>query len=447
MLSKVLSIILVLAIISGAGVVILFLRPSWLGYPDNPAVSQPADSGRDSSSSIIRLDPSLLPQKFPQGLPLEYKVPILQNQEERSGSGEAISGLRVYLSQRSIAEIYENYRSYFDQNGWVMEASPENQAEERVIIAFRPDRQAEIRLTPFAGAEEISGAETAALKNVKTEVSVLFHTRNAASDEATMLPPNPMLIEPGTVPNNTTSLTNLTVPIPQINSSTTPLSVPGLFPVPFDVRIQAATSQSPVVWQEKLSEVIPFSISLRISLEKMPSGERYAAAVWCNLDSVDIDPSGLPQPERSLGGTYDGDPIVIRDVCNYSASGVFSPKVIIGAMGGRAEARAEITALTPLSSVRAPGTVVVPTAPVSSPDSPCIFGAAPVKSKPGEIEIKWECHDPEFACTITPPITSSPPSSAGVARIAPRWTTTYTINCVLGGRSESTTIRVIGGAL
>lgn len=401
-----------------------------------------------ATSVVARLDDGLVPQGFPQGLPLEYKVKILENYNEKSGAGAVLTGRRVYLSQHSVLENYTDFKDFFERGGWTITDFAGASETARGILVTNANWYGEITATSSAseatstvGVMATSSTSTVAAVNPTAPVTVAITFRAGVRPTGILLP---SFIESRPVAAAMTNAVNTTTP----SAPARPINTaPVLPPAPFQVNLQVATSNTPVAWDKTLSVSAPGLVSLRVAIAAVPAGERYAAAFWCNAASATTEAQTLPPPNRSLGGVYDGNLITVSDVCKYPAGGKYTPKVIIGALGSRAEARANVDVISPTLNTKVPGTVIVPVATSTTSLTACTFGAAPVKTGSGGVQIKWNCPNPEYACTISPPATSAASAANGVVTVSPRWTTAYTVQCALGTRTESATIKVMGESL
>lgn len=65
---------------------------------------------------------SELPPRFPTGIPLERDAKILQNTYTTSDVG-GFQSVRVFITQKSLAENLQLYKKYFENDDWKVESS------------------------------------------------------------------------------------------------------------------------------------------------------------------------------------------------------------------------------------------------------------------------------------------------------------------------------------
>lgn len=98
---------------------------------------------------VEEVDADLLPANFPKGIPIETvsEADILENKFETFYSGT--TGIRRYLSAKSVQENYNLFKEYFSKNSWTINEYDKNsptamqfygsKANQKLTIAIQKD--------------------------------------------------------------------------------------------------------------------------------------------------------------------------------------------------------------------------------------------------------------------------------------------------------------------
>ncbi len=90
------------------------------------------------------VEDSKLPDKFPANIPQESGAVILQNDVQTSINGR-FQATRSYETSKTLAENYQIYQTYFQQNGWKITTST-NEAAYKSITATKGDLSLQVNL-------------------------------------------------------------------------------------------------------------------------------------------------------------------------------------------------------------------------------------------------------------------------------------------------------------
>lgn len=396
----------------------------WLpenGVTATSNINASKSSAATSTKQIVSSD--LWPKGFPQGLPAEYRGRVVENYNVLGPVGQIMQSTRVYWSAKSVADISSSFKNYFSQNFWETTEYQGSGLDKGALRAVRGGKSAEIVLVTNANQIWFDDNLAKSLPEIgeKTLVYVSFW-------EDKNLEPIGQMDFPGSTSASQTSLANSAlinatssqIGTSTIKNNTAPAKVYNQMPLRLTIpQIATSTNKQISLGQE---------IDLSWQADGLSLGSKYSIWIWCSQNSSETDLNNLPQADKAMGSTYNGNIMKLTEVCSYQTSGSHILKVIVVSGNNMGEARQEVTvaAKTYLNQDQNGTAVSMP-----DPAKSCIFQS----SKIGDgkrVVLNWSCPSKDYICTISPPVSDFSGVASGTVVLAPRWDATYNLNCSNG---------------